>query len=114
MTPVFGRHYLVECIGCDPEPLRRVEDVRPQFLDAVAKSGATVVAHHFHQFVPHGVSGMVFISESHFSLHTWPECGYVALDILTCGRMDPRKAISFLKEVWNASETRIRVMARGF
>ncbi len=52
----------------------------------------------FHQFQPEGVTGMVLIRESHIAIHTWPEEGYVASDIFTCGQeIDPYVAIEVMK-----------------
>ena len=110
----FGKHYLVELIGCNADLLRMVETVRPVFLEAVRQSNATVIAVHFHQFEPQGVTGMVFIAESHFSIHTWPESGYAAVDILTCGVMEPEKAIAWLRKTFQAQQADIRIMERGF
>jgi S-adenosylmethionine decarboxylase len=54
-------------------------------LEAAIKSGATIVTETFHHFSPHGVSGAVIIAESHLAIHTWPEFGYAAVDLFTCG-----------------------------
>jgi S-adenosylmethionine decarboxylase len=109
----FGKHYLVEYIGCDPERLRTVDGLRGPFLEAVRASGATMLGTQFHQFEPHGVSAMVFIAESHFSLHTWPEDGYAAFDVLTCGVMVPEKTIEALKGFFQARTVDIRILNRG-
>ncbi len=45
----------------------------------------TRVDSHSHYFGP-GVSSVIILSESHLSAHTWPELGYVHLDIVTCVR----------------------------
>ena len=54
-------------------------------LEAARKTGATIVTETFHHFSPHGVSGAVIIAESHLAIHTWPEFGYAAVDLFTCG-----------------------------
>lgn len=110
----FGKHYLVELTGCDPARLRRVEDVREPFLEAARLSGATLLGSQFHQFEPEGVSAMIFIAESHFALHTWPEHGYAAFDVLTCGVMEPERAIDSLKTFFRAGSTEVRIFTRGF
>jgi len=51
------------------------EDV---LVEAARLCKATVISSEFHQFQPHGVSGVVIISESHLAIHTWPERGYAA------------------------------------
>lgn len=110
----FGKHYLVEFVGCDPERIRTVEVVKGPFLEAARASGATILGSQFHQFEPHGISGMIFIAESHFSIHTWPEHGYAAFDVLTCGVMTPEKTVEQLKIFFKAKSVETRVFTRGF
>ena len=65
---------------------------------AAELAGATIVSSNFHHFSPHGVSGVVIIAESHLTIHTWPEYGYAAVDLFTCGdTVDPWIAFDFLK-----------------
>jgi len=59
--------------------------LQEMLLEAARRAGATVVEKAFHQFNPYGVSGVVIIAESHLFIHTWPEHGYAAVDIFTCG-----------------------------
>src|SRR3989339_816081 len=67
--------------------------------EAAVECGATVVEKKFHMFNPYGVSGVVIISESHLAIHTWPEYGYAAVDLFTCGdSCDPKIAYNYLKE----------------
>ena len=62
-------------------------------------AGAEVREVAFHKFSPQGVSGVVVISESHLAIHTWPELGYAAVDVFTCGeRVDPWDAVNILRE----------------
>lgn len=98
MDPL-GVHYLVELAGCPAELLNDIDYVRDSLLDAARKAQATIVSHKFNMFNPHGVSGFVVIAESHISIHTWPELGYAAVDIFTCGHFDlTEKAAKYLVE----------------
>ena len=114
LTKEFGKHYLVEFIGCDRELLKFIKDVEEPFLEAVAKSQTKILKHFFHQFEPFGVTGIALISWSHISVHTWPEEGYMALDIFTCGEMFPEKTIEALKAHFGAEEVKQKVITRGF
>lgn len=68
-------------------------------VNAAEHCGATVVEKNFHMFSPYGVSGVVIISESHLAIHTWPEYGYAAVDLFTCGTScDPLLAYHYLSE----------------
>ena len=81
---------------------------------AADKAGATVVSSAFHAFNPYGVSGVVVIAESHLTIHTWPEYGYAAVDIFTCGdSVDPWKAFEYLKERLGSTHFSTIEMKRG-
>ncbi len=117
MEPIkntFGQHFLVEFLQCNAETLKNVETVKLNLLKSAQESNATIVSHHFHQFQPDGVSGVILIEESHFSIHTWPEHQYAAFDVFTCGPMDPNIAIDVLKQAFEAKTVNIKTIARGF
>ncbi|HWP91532.1 MAG TPA: adenosylmethionine decarboxylase [Thermodesulfobacteriota bacterium] len=111
---VLGRHLLVEYHGCDPEILNDLERVKKFMLEAASESGATVLDASFHYFTPQGVSGVVVIAESHLAIHTWPEYGYAAVDIFTCGNaVDPWKAFHYLRSTLGSKETSVNEIVRG-
>ena len=85
-----GRHLIAEFYRCDAAIIDDLDAIREALIAAAEVIGATVMGHTFHRYTPHGVSGTVVIAESHLSIHTWPESSYVAVDIYTCGGLDPR------------------------
>ncbi len=94
---VLGKHLLLELKDCNKEVLNNIGFLRDVLLAAASEAGATVLGESFHQFNPHGVSGVVIIAESHLFIHTWPEYGYAAVDIFTCGdSVQPEKAAQIL------------------
>jgi S-adenosylmethionine decarboxylase len=109
----IGRHLIAEFYGCNPDILDDTERVRADMLSAANAVGATVVGEVFHRFSPQGVSGSVVIAESHLSIHTWPETGYVAVDIYTCGGLDPRPGFRHLGIALQASSCRVQEIVRG-
>ena len=93
----LGKHLLLELKGCNKEVLNDVGFLRGALLAAAGEAGAIVLGESFHQFNPQGVSGVVIIAESHLCIHTWPEYGYAAADIFTCGNsVQPEKAAEIL------------------
>ena len=108
-----GTHLLVEYHGCNKERLDDKEFLEQLFEDAAKATGANVVATVFHRYSPQGVSGVVVIEESHLSLHTWPEYGYAAVDIYTCGDCDPYKANPVLMAGLGAGKAEIMRADRG-
>lgn len=109
----IGRHLIAEFYGCNPKTLDDTERIRAEMLDAANAVGATVVGEVFHRFSPQGVSGSVVIAESHLSIHTWPETGYVAVDIYTCGGLDPRPGFRHLGRMLGARSCRVQEIVRG-
>jgi S-adenosylmethionine decarboxylase len=109
-----GHHYIVEASGCDPEILGSVERVQQILVKAAEIAGAQVWAISFSRFPPNGVSGVVVISESHISTHTWPEYRYGALDIYTCGKdVDPEKAVLYAVDAFGAQTSHVTEITRG-
>jgi S-adenosylmethionine decarboxylase len=110
----LGKHLIIEFFQCDRTILNELKTLENLLLAAVELSGATVIQPCFHQFSPHGITGVVVVAESHFSVHTWPEYGYCALDIFTCGdNVDGRKALNYLKENLRAANTSVMEVKRG-
>ena len=110
----LGRHVLAEFFECDPNVLNNPTLVEQYMLEAALECGATVVQKCFHLFNPHGVSGVVIISESHLAIHTWPELGYAAVDLFTCGEQcDPKVAYEFLKKRFNSKDASYSQLNRG-
>lgn len=110
----LGRHYIVEASGCNPEVLKSVEKVEQIMVKAAEKAKVQVWSISFHRFRPHGVSGVVVISESHLSVHTWPEFKYVALDIYTCGgKAKPDDAVEYAIQMFEATSVHVTEITRG-
>lgn len=110
----IGHHYIVEASGCDPKVISSVEKVQQILVKAAEISGATVWSVSFSKFPPSGVSGVVVISESHISTHTWPEYAYGALDFYTCGdSVDPEKGLFYAVAAFGASSSHITEITRG-
>jgi S-adenosylmethionine decarboxylase proenzyme len=110
----LGRHLLCEYHGCDRALLNRPESLRAELLAAVDRSGATPIHDFVHNFTPHGVTGIVVIAESHFAIHTWPEYGFAAVDLFTCGdTVDPWAAFEHLGKSLRAVSQSVIELRRG-
>lgn len=110
----LGRHIIAELYECDLEIINDVSFVEQCMLDAAEKAGATVINSTFHHFSPYGVSGVIVIQESHFSIHCWPEYRYASIDIYTCGEtVDPWIAYEYLKTKFKASHGSTMELNRG-
>jgi S-adenosylmethionine decarboxylase len=110
----LGTHLLLELRDCNPKTLSNLEFVQETLKNAALEAKATIVEVAFHEFSPFGISGMVVIAESHLAIHTWPEYGYAAVDVFTCGDLiDPRVAAKFLIEKFQCKDPSIIEMKRG-
>lgn len=110
----LGTHLLVDLRDCSTEAIKDLEYVKDSLVKAAKEASATIVDVSFHEFNPFGISGMVVIAESHLSIHTWPEYGYAAVDIFTCGDLiKPEIAASYLIERFRSLNPSVVEMKRG-
>ncbi len=111
---VLGTHVLLELRECDPQLLDDLVYIREQLLNAAATVDAHVIGESFHQFSPQGVTGILSIAESHISIHTWPEHGYAAADIFTCGdQTKPDRAAAYIIAALRCQDPEITQIRRG-
>jgi S-adenosylmethionine decarboxylase len=113
---VRGRHLLVDFFGVSPAKLRN----RRQLMRVLSKSLSDAGFHVLrrtgsHQFEGggRGVTGFVLLSESHAAFHSYPECGYLALDIYSCGKPDPAPIAWAIEQYLKPSKVRRTFQRRG-
>ena len=93
----MGRHVIAEMWDCNIDKLNDMGLIEQIFVNAALKAGAEIREVAFHKFAPYGVSGVVIISESHLTIHSFPEHGYASVDVYTCGDIiDPNLAAEFI------------------
>lgn len=110
----LGVHVLLELKDCSKEVLNNLRLLEETMETAATEAGATVVEKAFHQFNPHGVSGVVIVAESHLFIHTWPEYGYAAVDIFTCGdSINAGKAAELLAKTLQSGSSSMIELRRG-
>ncbi|HEY0984257.1 MULTISPECIES: adenosylmethionine decarboxylase [unclassified Schlesneria] len=109
----LGRHVIIELWGCG-EIINDAARVERSMRDAVQAANATLLNIFVHEFSPQGVTGVAVLAESHLSIHTWPEYGYVAADVFTCGSTTkPEAAAEVLRKAFKASTAEVRELERG-
>ena len=115
-----GIHLLGEWYGCpaDTPEMTRAEALRSVCVDAVKASGLTIVGDRFFQFEPQGVTGTILLAESHLAIHTWPESGFVTVDVYVCNYTtdNSAKADRVFRELERAlkpDRTRFQAIHRG-
>ena len=110
----LGIHLLADLSGIAPERLRDSAALEHLLRDAAIMAGAQVLHSHFHSFgAGLGVTGVVLLAESHISIHTWPECGFAAVDIFMCGAARPQLALDVIKDALQAAHCQLQSVRRA-
>jgi len=109
-----GRHLILDLYDCDPEILDDYDQLTIYLSEALALAGANILRIFGEKFDPQGVTLLALLSESHASIHTWPELGYAAVDLYTCGdTTNTDKAAEFLKEKLKSATTDEKELVRS-
>ena len=112
-TDMVGKHCILELYDCDTSKLDDEIFIRSAMTHAAERAGATLLNLITHQFEPQGITGLALLAESHISIHTWPEAGYAAVDVFTCGdHTMPEKACDVLSEELGSSRQSLRSFRR--
>jgi S-adenosylmethionine decarboxylase len=107
------RHLLVELSGCDASALDDPGRVREALEEAARLAGTQVLDGVLHHFAPQGVTGMLLLAESHVAIHTWPEQGFCACDLLSCrAEGDLDRVAAALGRAFSASRASVRIVDR--
>ncbi len=109
----LGKHYLLDLWGCSPELLNDRPFLERVVREAVAATGATLISLHGHEFSPYGITIVALLKESHLSVHTWPEKGYVAVDVFTCGETVPERALPVFRRYLKPRRVEAHCLPRG-
>ena len=113
VTEALAEQLIVDLYGCDPALLNDPEAVQSAARTAVQAVGAEIVEECMHRFEPIGISYIAVITTSHFSIHTWPEYGYAAVDVFSCSAGVPQETAQAIADAFHASDTRIRRIERN-
>lgn len=115
-----GIHLLGEWYGCPPDTpeFTCAAPLRDLCVSAARDAGLTVVGERFFQFEPQGVTGTVLLAESHIAIHTWPEAGFVTVDVYVCNYTTDNSAkaeqvFRALEKALRPARTRFQAIRRG-
>ncbi|MBR6316373.1 MAG: adenosylmethionine decarboxylase [Lachnospiraceae bacterium] len=107
----MAKQLVIDLYGCgevidDPEAIRKIAHEAIRFV------GADIVEECIHEFEPIGVTYFAVITTSHFSVHTWPEYGYAAVDVFSCSDTVAEGIADMLQKLFGASQMRIKMIDR--
>lgn len=109
-----GRHLILDLYECDPGVLDDYDLLSQSLETALLMANATIIRIFGEKFKPQGVTLLALLSESHASVHTWPEMGYAAVDLYTCGdKTKTHKAAQFLKHKLKAKISEEKELVRS-
>ena len=113
-------HLVMDGYGADPKRLQDealVHELLDEYPDAIGmtKISEPFVYRYDTGSVPTdwGVSGFVLIAESHISVHTFPDRGYLNVDIFSCKAFDSEAAVRELKGRFGIDSVKTAVLDRG-
>ncbi|MFM1814724.1 MAG: S-adenosylmethionine decarboxylase proenzyme [Pseudomonadota bacterium] len=107
-----GNHLIIDLFGA--KRLDDLKHIERTLKRCVEVAGATLLHIHLHHFTPNGgVSGVAVLSESHISIHSWPEANYAALDVFMCGDANPHLTVDVLREAFRARNVVVKTHQRG-
>ncbi len=112
-TDALGRHLLWDFYGCDAQILNDPTYLEMELRRAAQAAGANVLTANFHRFSPQGITGVLTLRESHLAIHTWPEHCFAAVDLFSCGLIDPQRAHPLLKAALRAEHSTTHEHSRG-
>ena len=109
-----GTHCIVDLYECPGALLNDEVFIKQALRDAAQQGMATLLHEVSHSFHPQGVTALGLIAESHLAIHTWPEFGYAAVDVFTCGdRASAETACLFLTEALKSGRHSMVNLSRG-
>jgi len=106
-------HLILECRGCPTDLIDRLPSIRKALRSAAKVCGLHVIQEGMHRFRPHGVTGYVLLSESHISIHTWPEHGFAVVDLLSCVRVEREALKTTFRQLLKPRRVVVRTTKRG-
>ncbi|MBI5496892.1 MAG: adenosylmethionine decarboxylase [Deltaproteobacteria bacterium] len=109
----LATHLFIELYEVEPRLLDDVDFLRGVLHEAAAAARCTILGTVDHKFEPQGASVVVLVAESHLSIHTWPEVGYAAVDIFTCGNALPRHGVEPILRAMKPGRHAVKEQARG-
>lgn len=109
-----GRHLILDLYDCDQDILNDYAELQRLLEASLVMAKANILRICGEKFEPQGVTLLALLAESHASIHTWPEIGYCAIDLYTCGdTTQTHKAAEFLKKKLRAKTAEEKELVRS-
>ena len=108
----LGQHLIMDCVFCPDRMLQDVDMIQSLIRKLAAKLGTEILQAGYHQFSPMGITGFAIVSASHIIIHTWPEYGYMGIDIFSCRDIVVEDIVSLLEKEIVGVNCNCRILER--
>ena len=112
-APAIGRHVVLDLYGVTEARMADADRATDRLRESLTDCGFHVLHDCRHSFPGGGATGLVLLSESHASFHTYPELGYVAFDVFGCGAADVDRLIDQVLAIWEPQRVVRHELCRG-
>lgn len=109
---ILGKQLILDFYGCDKQAVNSEDKIKTIIGEIAALARVTIVSEQYHSYEPYGITGIAIVSESHISLHTWPEYDYLGVDIFSCKEFDEKVIITFLERCLGSTRHGHRLIDR--
>ncbi|HWR38751.1 MAG TPA: adenosylmethionine decarboxylase [Patescibacteria group bacterium] len=113
MKPI-GKQLTIDMYGCAFDDLNNPAFIESVMMAALNEAHLTLLNFVCHRFEPYGLTALALLSESHMTVHTYPELGYAAIDVFACGEDSrPDKALNVFRSFLKPEKTKATRLIRG-
>lgn len=110
---ILGNHLIIDLYQCNFEILNDINLIKNVLHSTINQIGAKLINEGYKEFSPIGISAFAIISESHISIHTWPEYAFAAVDIFSCNKELTNEVYEYIKQKLGAKQTTMQMLPRG-
>lgn len=111
---VIGKHLTVDMYGCSFDILNSTELIKEALQTAAQEANMTILNYADCKFEPQGLTAVLLLSKSHISIHTYPELGFAAIDVFSCGdHSHPENAVKTLRRLLKPNKVKTTHLRRG-
>lgn len=109
----IGQHLLIDIYNCSINKTDNLESISILIKKLSKALNVTILEEKYHRFNPQGITGIAIVSASHIAIHTWPEYGYIGVDIFSCKEIDINTVFDLLKSYLNTDSYDYKIVNRS-
>ena len=117
-VPAYGKHLIIDAYDIKASRLKNYKSVKgllsflPGYFGMKPLGRPVLKKVKSPDYPEWGLSGFVMLYESHISVHTWPETGYVSMDVYSCKEFNHERVITYLKKYWHCGKISLKIVKR--